>query len=189
MGGAAERGGEWDSLPELPLDVWGLVWGKLSIVQLSGVARVSEAWRCGAARHIDRKRAAAAALVMVPDGVPHSDQSLPQQIFRAVKRQLLGLSSFTEEQLIGGHANSPPLSRVVLVRQDSTCMTLYGRPSSLGHGPSQRVHEHVFRPSGHDLLWEDNYCCRVCGHTKLAVFDHGISCKPMPSPGEALVCL
>lgn len=96
---------------ELPKDVWGLIWDKLSVLELAKVAPVAKAWRSASVERIRARHAAAVARVMAPDAIPDSQLSMPQRIFRAMRRHLLGLDAFSGERVFGW-ANE----------EDNTCM-------------------------------------------------------------------
>lgn len=82
---------------ELPKDVWGVIWDKLSQRELAKVATVAKAWRDFGVERGAKRRAAALARVTAPDHVPNCDLSAPQRIFRAIKRHLQGQDAFTGE--------------------------------------------------------------------------------------------
>lgn len=91
MGGWNKRRGRRESgksgnLPELPLDVWRVVWSQLSSTDLLRAAGVSNEWRreCSAKNRRDE----AVALVTAPEGVPDSELSRPQQAWRGIQRIL-----------------------------------------------------------------------------------------------------
>lgn len=89
------RGGAGESrntLPELPLDVWRMIWGQLSAsqrVQASGVNREWR-WEC-----VGKAREEAVTLVTAPDTLADNELRRPQQALRGVERLLRGENPLT----------------------------------------------------------------------------------------------
>lgn len=79
------------------MDIWGLVWSKLSIRELAQAAGVSREWRREVKRTAAQKRALAAALVTARKDTPNAQLTRPQLLLCAIKRVLLQLNPFTVE--------------------------------------------------------------------------------------------
>lgn len=102
---AGERDREWKDgqagqglgcLPELPLDVWRVIWSKLPPSQLVRAAGVCREWR---RECIGNRRDEAVALVTAPEALPDSELSRPQQALRAFHRILRRQNPFSGQPL------------------------------------------------------------------------------------------
>lgn len=86
---------------ELPMDVWRLIWGNLSVSELAKAAAVAKAWRDDWDEREAKRRAAALALVTSPDATPDLELAAPQRVLRAIRRHLVGLDAFAGDPLFG----------------------------------------------------------------------------------------
>lgn len=86
---------------ELPMDVWRMIWDKLTISELAKAALVAKAWR-DAWYERGAKHRAAIARVTAPDAMPDSELSALQRVFRAMRRHLLGRDAFSGRELVPG---------------------------------------------------------------------------------------
>lgn len=81
------------------MDMWRLIWGRLSLRQLAKVAPVAKSWRDGGVELASKRREAAWAGVTAPDHVPDCELSTLQRILRVMRRHLLGQDALTGELL------------------------------------------------------------------------------------------
>lgn len=134
--------------PELALDLWRVIWGKLCIRELARLAGVSRAWRKESAECIACRCTCAVAMTLVkaPEFVPDCSLTGPQRALRPVQRILLWQDPFTGDPL------TPALMEELRKASRSRRQGDLFFPGSFAGGMHHFYYRHVDGVSGLRLL-------------------------------------